>query len=205
MVWEGKTLTMKHLVCFVEEESMKIVIEILTERLYVEARKNYVPPVFRNFVGKQKFKKSLLPALKAYLRPHAFFLVVFDRDGKTDCLKLKDEWQALVNQTDKSAVTCLRLICPELETFYLGDLKAVEQGLEIADLAKHQNAHPFRDPDQLPDNAKQEFLNLVKQPKQSIPHARAIAPHLALDDATNTSTSFHALIRAIRRFIDSVD
>ena len=45
--------------------------------------------------------------------------------------------------------TLIRIACHELEAWYLGDLAAVEQGLELKKLGKLQNQRKYRNPDNI--------------------------------------------------------
>ena len=91
----------------------------------------------------------------------------------------------------------MRIACHELETFYLGDLAAVEQGLGLSGLAKQQPSSKFRSPDHLA-NPAEELGKLTKARYQKLAGSRAISPHLRLD-GRNASVSFCALIAGVRR------
>ena len=91
----------------------------------------------------------------------------------------------------------VRVACHELESFYLGDLRAVERGLALSGLSSHQQTRKFRDPDAL-GNAAEELKKLTRQAYQKRGGSRAIGVHLALD-GTNASRSFNTLIDGLRR------
>ncbi|HOW76959.1 MAG TPA: DUF4276 family protein [Candidatus Competibacteraceae bacterium] len=90
----------------------------------------------------------------------------------------------------------IRIACCELESFYLADLAAVEQGLGITGIAKRQTHQKFRTPDRL-GSPSQELKKLTKGQYQKINGSRAIGLHL---DTENTrSHSFKMLVEALRR------
>ena len=93
----------------------------------------------------------------------------------------------------------IRIACRELESFYLGDLAAVEQGLNLTGLAKLQGNQKFRDPDRLV-NAAEELKKITKNTYQKLSGSRSIAPYLRLDEA-HRSTSFKALITGLQRLL----
>ena len=90
----------------------------------------------------------------------------------------------------------MRIACHELESFYLADLAAVEAGLEMKGLVKHQNTAKFRSPDTL-QNPSKELLTLTKQRYQKVSGSRTIGRHL--DAGNERSTSFSNLISGIKR------
>jgi hypothetical protein len=96
----------------------------------------------------------------------------------------------------------VRIACRELESFYLGDLQAVESGLGVSGLAGKQNKAKFRDPDRL-SSPSRELEKLTGNRYQKIAGTRAIAPYLDL--RAPRSRSFHHLLRAIRSASLEVD
>ena len=101
----------------------------------------------------------------------------------------------------KQAVTLIRIACTELESFYLGDLNAVQQGLEFGNLAKKQLIRKYRTPDTL-SNAAQELSNLTQKKYQKVAGSRAIAPFLKID-GSNKSHSFNVLLVGIRKLVSA--
>ena len=91
----------------------------------------------------------------------------------------------------------IRIPCHELESWFLGDLQAVEKGLAIKSgkLSKLQQKQKYRNPDNLA-SPKQELkkIALLYQP---ISGSRAISPHLNL--ANNTSISFQIFLAGVKR------
>lgn len=92
----------------------------------------------------------------------------------------------------------VRIVCRELESWYLGDLAAVERGLGLRNLAKQQQSSKYRAPDNLA-NPKQELLHITNTRYQNVRHSRAIGKELSLD--ANRSHSFSVFIAAMHRLI----
>ena len=91
----------------------------------------------------------------------------------------------------------MRIACRELESFYLGDLAAVGQAFDKANLGKQQKGKKFRNPDLL-SNPVQELQKLVSD-YQKLSGSRKIASHMKID--ANKSESFNALIKGIRNLL----
>ena len=181
---------MTTLVFCLEEPSAKTMLEGVLPRLLPE----HITTRYMVFEGKQDLHKQLSRKLRLWQGDDALFVVMRDQDAG-DCHLIKQQLLALCQEAGKSAL--VRIACRELESFYLGDLAAVEQGLGLKGLAKQQNSRKFRDPDQLV-NAAEELFKVTGRQYQKVSGSRAIAPHLALDDS-NRSSSFRALITGIQR------
>lgn len=112
------------------------------------------------------------------------------------CKQLKSELVKLC-QTAGKPDAMIRIICHELESWFLGDLKAVEKAynLEENTLSKQQTNKKFRNPDQL-NSAKQELRNLVKEYYPGT-HSKKIALYLSLEK--NKSRSFQVFVNGIMR------
>jgi hypothetical protein len=99
-------------------------------------------------------------------------------------------------ESGKGSQCLVRIACRELEAFYLADLQAVEQALEMDGLTQHQEKRKFRAPDDL-GNPSRELKTLTKNRYEKVSGSRAIGSHLQLDNPR--SPSFFNLIAAIRR------
>jgi hypothetical protein len=90
----------------------------------------------------------------------------------------------------------VRLACTELETFYLADLRAVEEALGIPGLSSKQASKKFRSPDRL-GSPSHELKTLTRNRYEKVAGSRAIGHCLALDN--DRSPSFRNLVAGIRR------
>jgi hypothetical protein len=150
-------------------------------------------PRFIVFEGKQDLEKRMPKKLRGYLNPRARFIVMRDQD-QGDCRRIKRSLAALCPVSHRPR-TIIRIACHELESFYLGDLQAVESGLGVSGLAGKQNKAKFRDPDHL-SSPSRELEKLTGKRYQKIAGSRAIAPHLDL--RAPRSRSFRHLLQAVR-------
>jgi hypothetical protein len=87
-----------------------------------------------------------------------------------------------------------------MESFFLGDLIAVEQGLGVNKLRERQNSRKFRDPDALANPAV-ELKKLTCQRYDKLSGSRAIGPHLSIE--SNRSRSFNVLVSGIRKLVEA--
>jgi hypothetical protein len=180
---------MRTLVFCLEEPSAKAMLQGLLPRLLPAD----VEVQYMVFEGKQDLHKRLAPRIRHWLKTDTRFVVLRDQDSG-DCRALKQELRELCAAAGRPD-SLVRIACHELESFYLGDLAAVEAGLKLSGLARQQTTSKFRTPDTLA-NAAQELSKLTRQRYQKLAGSRAIGPHLRLD-GRNTSTSFRALVEGV--------
>lgn len=146
------------------------------------------------FEGKQDLHKQLERKIKHW-HGDAHFVVMRDQDSG-DCFKIKSDLKVLCESAGRPNAL-IRIACRELESFYLGDLAAVEKGLGISGLAKQQSSRKYREPDRLV-NAAEELKKLTKNEYQKVDGSRRIGRHLVLVGNTkNCSSSFIALIEGL--------
>lgn len=181
---------MRELVFFLEEKSAKALLESLRPRL--QPPDTQIPWRYIVFEGKQDLHRGLERKIRYYRNPDARFLVLRDQD-RDDCRRLKQHL-ATICETAGRADTRIRIACRELESFYLGDLAAVELAFGISGLSKRQNSRKFREPDLL-QNPSSELEILTGGRYQKVSGSRAMGAHLRVDGSC--SRSFLALIRAI--------
>jgi hypothetical protein len=180
---------MIELVFFLEEPSARAMLEGLMPRLLddsIEVR--YVV-----FEGKQDLEKRLPLKLRAWQNPQARFLVMRDQDSG-NCFQIKQKLVGICQVAGRPDAV-VRIACHELESFYLGDLKAVANTIGPDKLAQNQKKAKYRNPDRL-NNAAQELKHIART-YQKLSGSRAIGPALSLDG--NYSHSFNQLIGGIKR------
>ena len=184
---------MRTIVFCLEEPSAREMLEGVLPKILPE---NCFPR-FLVFEGKQDLDKRLEKKVRGWNQPDSAFIVMRDKD-RGDCYQIK-RFLASVMQRARRPDALIRIACHELESFYLGDLAAVEQGLSISGLARQQEKGKFRNPDNTA-NAAEELEKITGQKYQKIAGSRAIAPFLALD-GTNRSNSFNILISGIQKIV----
>ena len=184
---------MKTIVFFLEEPSAREMLAgvlpwVLPENIQIR----YIV-----FQGKQDLEKNLKKKLCGWRMPDSIFVVMRDQDSG-DCKAIKATLANLCREAGKEGVL-VRVACRELESFYLGDLAAVEQGLGLTGLKKQQQWKKFRDPDAL-GNPAEELFRLTKNAYDKIAGSRAIALYLSLD--SNCSHSFNVLLSGIKNLTE---
>lgn len=176
------------LVFFLEEPSAKAMLQGIIPRLLPGIETRYIV-----FEGKQDLEKRLPIRLRAWQNPESCFLVMRDQDSG-DCLQIKQRLVTLCSEAGHPDAI-VRIACHELESFYLGDLKAVAQALGPASLAKQQTKAKYRTPDRL-NNAAQELKRIA--PKyQKLSGSRALGLAIALEG--NHSQSYNQLLAGIKK------
>jgi len=183
---------MRELVFLLEEFSAKAMLESLLPRILNEETAFRCIP----FEGKQDLEKQLARKIRAYQNDQARFIVLRDQDSHPDCTQVKAHLLELCKQSGKPGKCLVRIACKELEAFYLADLLAVEQALELKALAKQQQLRKFRTPDTL-GSPSRELKALTSNRYEKVAGSRAIGKSLSLDN--DRSPSFRNLITAIRR------
>jgi len=182
---------MTELVFLLEEASFVEVLNVIVPNLVPKC----VTCRFIRHEGKSDLEKSIPRKLKAWRTSGVRFVVVRDKD-MGDCHTVKDKLLELCRKGHRPD-TLVRIVCHHLESWYLGDLAAVETAFGVNGIARRQNKRKFRDPDVLA-NAEQELRRLVPE-YQKINGSRRIAPHLNLE--SNLSHSFNAFVAGVRRLV----
>jgi hypothetical protein len=114
-------------VFLLEEPSAKALLESLLPRVLQEGTHcRFIP-----FEGKQDLEKQLMRRIRGYQNEQARFIVLRDQDSHPDCKAVKAKLLELCEQSGKAARCLVRVACRELETFYLGNLQAVEKLWEL--------------------------------------------------------------------------
>jgi len=180
---------MSELVFFLEEPSAEAMLKGFLPQI--------VPPDFTIryivFDGKQDLEKQLVRKLRGYRTPDARFIVMRDKDAG-DCLVIKSQLVEKCTEAGKPQ-TVVRVACHELESWYLADLAAVEQGLGVKNLQKLQSKKMYASPDTYPSPSL--TLKKIVSNYEKISGSRAIGPFL---DSSNTrSDSFRVFVEGIRK------
>ena len=183
---------MKELVFLLEEPSAQDMLDGLLPKLLLQGIGSRCIP----FAGKQDLEKHLVRKLRGYQNTEARFIVMRDLDSHPDCQALKAQLLEKCRDSGKADVTLVRLACKELESFYLADLAAVEAGLGINWLQRHQQGRKFRAPDTL-GSPSAELKQLTKRIYQKRSGSRAIGHHL--DPSNARYDSFRNLVSGIRK------
>jgi hypothetical protein len=181
---------MIHLVCLLEEPSAQAMLEGVLPRLL----RNSVTVQYIVFEGKQDLEKQIVRKLRNWKIPDSVFLVMRDQDA-SNCAIVKENLKSLCQEAGKSEAL-VRIACRELESFYFGDLSAMESTLHINALRQKQGKKQYRVPDEIICPSR-ELGKLSDGKYQKIGGSREIGKILSLDQ--NTSHSFNVLLSGIKK------
>jgi hypothetical protein len=187
---------MKTIAFFLEELSAKVMLEG-----FIKAHFNYDPAEFdlqyRVHEGKQDLENHLERKIKFWKTPDTVFIVMRDQDSG-DCLAIKKKLKKKCKAAGHPDAI-IRIACHELESFFLGDPAAIEKGLGIHNLMKHDRRKLFQQPDSIDQPAKQ-LAYITKNKYQKIDGSRKIAP--CMNPAINTSNSFNVLYKTLCQLLN---
>lgn len=184
------------LVFLLEEPSMKVLLEGLLPRLVP----GWVAGVHFQCVpheGKTDLDRSIPRKLAAWREPGVRFVVVRDNDS-ADCLDIKARLTAMCAAANRPD-TLVRLVCQELESWYLGDLRALAAAFDNPRLDTPGLRKRLVDPDVWQKPSVE--LKRLEPRFQKLSGARALAIHLDphADAGRNTSRSFQVFVTGVRR------
>jgi uncharacterized protein YktA (UPF0223 family) len=180
---------MKEIVFLLEEPSAKEVLQNILPQILPKDDISYL---CISHQGKHDLEKSIPRKLRAWNKSDVQFVIVHDKDS-ADCRKLKQRLLDSVKNNNRPD-TLVRIVCSELESWFLGDLDAVEKAFSI-DLSKKKNKALYRDPDAI-GNAKEELKKLVRT-YQEIAGSQSISKYMNISQ--NKSHSFQIFVSGVRR------
>ena len=183
---------------FTEEPSAKNVFEILLPKLLPENTSFRIYP----HQGKQDLEKALKHTVPSISKvPGSKILITRDQDS-SNCIDVKKSMDAIL-ALNCSCEYYIRIVCKELEAWFLGDLNAVRSAYPRFKPEQHQEKADFRNVDMITNpnlyllRIIPEYLGRDSLPKLEV--SESIAPFLNLDG--NTSTSFNHTISAIKKLL----
>jgi hypothetical protein len=194
----SKSMTVIHI--FTEEPSAKKVFDHILPKLLPENTSFRVYP----HQGKQDLEKALRDSVPSISKmPGSKILITRDQDND-DCV--------LVKKTIKERIdfncNCdykIRIVCRELESWFLGDLKAIKKAYPRFSPEHYQHKADIRNVDNIVSPNKYllkiipEFKSQTTLPKLEV--ADSIAPHLGIE--SNQSKSFNQMVNAIKELLNS--
>ena len=108
--------------------------------------------------GKSDLERSIPRKLRAWREPGVRFVILRDNDG-ADCILLKRKLLRICQASGRPDAL-VRIVCQELEAWYLGEPDALADAFEIERLRKIARKARFRDPDAVhqPSNALRKLV-----------------------------------------------
>ena len=180
---------MSRIVFLLEEISMQTLLEGLLPRLFPGLPFLCVP-----HDGKQDLEKSIPRKLKAWREPGVRFVIMRDQDS-ADCRQIKTELVRLCQNAGRSN-SLVRVVCRELEAWYVGEPRALTQAFPEArspvlrELAKSR----YRNPDSV-DQPSKAIAKLIPEFQKGL-GARRMGLKLSEE---NSSRSFQIFIEGVRQ------
>jgi uncharacterized protein YktA (UPF0223 family) len=185
---------MTKLVFLLEERSAKEVLLVLLPQIVPVEKVTFQ---CLSHEGKSDLQRSIPIKIRAWNEPDVHFVILHDQDS-ADCVTLKKELYSLA-KNDNHPDTLIRIVCSELESWFLGDLSAVEKAFAV-DLSKKRNKTIYQNPDAIA-NAKDELKRLVPA-YQQIAGSQSISKYMSIDK--NKSKSFQVFVSGIKALCGKV-
>ena len=189
---------MIHLHVFTEESSAGIVFNSLLPAILPES----VTFSIYSHQGKEDLKKALTTTVPSLSKiPGARILITQDQDND-DCTLVKKELSNLLNNTCHSPYL-IRVICRELESWFLGDLSALEAIFPRVRPEKYRGTQKFRNVDDI-KKPSMMLLSIIPDYKgrtylPKLELSQKIAP--VLHHENNSSVSFRHVVSGIKKLI----
>ena len=143
--------------------------------------------------GKDDLKASVPRKLRGMNRADTTFVILVDQDS-SDCKVLKDEFTSICIKIAQANFK-VRIICRELEAWYLGDLFAVDKAFGTK-LYRERNRERHREPDKW-EHAKEYLQKLINNHGQ-IDIAKKMANAMTPESiSANRSKSFLVFLNTL--------
>lgn len=189
---------MTTLYIFTEEPSIKIVFEVILKVILPTDVSYVIYP----HQGKQDLEKALRATLPTISKiPGAKILITRDQDNE-DCKILKSRLLEIVEDN----CVCdfrIRIICRELEAWFLGDLTAISKAYprfktkSISGKTALRNVDTIQQPSKYLLKQIPEFSKRSSLPKLEV--AESVSKNMTIKE--NKSESFNQTIRAVKELI----
>lgn len=178
-----------------EERSLKEMLDVILPKLTNISFQVYPHQ------GKQDLERALRTTIPSLCKiPDSRIIVTRDQDSG-DCLRLKRE----LSEKMESHCFCpykIRIVCRELESWFLGDLEAIEKAYPQFKSKNFKNKANLRDVDAIVNPS--EYLLKLLPPYSSSKYlpklevVKRISSHMNIDK--NLSRSFGHFIKTVKEF-----
>jgi hypothetical protein len=181
----------------VEEPSMSHVLSNVLPKVLPEGYELNRNCFIRIFDGKQDLQKHIPQKVRAYknFSQPVKLIIIQDKDSN-DCIQLKQQIRQLIVDNNPTIPHLIRIACTELESWYIGDMAAIEKIYPKFKAARHVNKAKFRNPDAC--NAYDEIRQLIPSFQKGYA-SKNIPQYFNVDQ--NKSLSFNHLINGIQQFL----
>ncbi|NML18372.1 DUF4276 family protein [Azohydromonas caseinilytica] len=182
---------MGRIIFLVEEPSMKILLDELLPRLIPGWVVNQHFQCVKH-EGKSDLDRSIPIKLRAWKEPGVRFVIVRDNDNQ-DCVALKQRLVTMCRDAGRSEAI-VRLVCQELESWYLGDLGALSRAYDGAKCDTAAMRKRYTDPDSWQKPSVQVEQLIPEFSKQN--GARRMARHLSMKNRSRSYLTFLSAVQA---------
>jgi len=179
------------IVVLTEEQSMRVALRTLFEAQWPK-RIHGVDWHIISFQGKADLKRKMAEKMRAWNYGDPHFVILRDNDG-ADCRALKEKIRVDAEKGNKPHH--VRLVCQELESWFIGDLEAVAAA--YPNRSVRAGASKYRKPDRL-NNASQELAGIVGE-RGKVGRAERIAQHMQPE--RNRSASFRVAFQTFAELL----
>lgn len=183
---------MGRVIFLVEEQSMQVFLDIFLHRLYPDLKFLCV-----THNGKSHLDRNIVHTLREWQVPGDRFVIVRDNDGG-DCYELKERLRELCRQGGRED-TLIRIVCQELEAWYLGEPEAMADAFGDEQLRNIGRQAAYRNPDARPKPSLD--LEILTPGFRKSYGARRMGQHLRREG--NRSHSFAVFLDGIERLATS--
>ena len=179
---------------FTEELSIKNVLEVILPKILpIDVYYRIYP-----HQGKEDLEKALSSTLPSISKiPGSKILVTRDQDNN-DCIELKQHLDEIISNNCACEYS-IRIVCKELESWFLGDMEAIEQAYPRFKAEQHVNKAEFRNVDKIA-YANRQLLKHIPEyiDRQTLPKLE-VSENISqfMDFSKNKSDSFNHTIKAI--------
>ncbi len=191
---------MKRLEFLLEERSMESFLKGFLPKILPEGYVYNGNYFLRPHQGKSDLLKSIPRKIKANYGEDTIVIILHDQDSN-DCVTLKQKIDTICQTYCSNGNRYLiRIVCKELESWYLGDLDAVQQAFPKFNATTYKNKAKFRKPDLL--NAADELSKILPD-FQKIKGAKSISQYI--DIQNNKSISFQQFVTGLQKILQSIN
>jgi hypothetical protein len=178
------------LIFLVEELSMQAFLDIFLRRLYPELPFLCVP-----HNGKAHLERNIVHTLREWRVPGDRFVILRDNDGG-DCYELKERLRGLCRRGGRED-TLIRIVCQELEGWYLGEPDALADAFGDERLRNIGRQATYRNPDSHPKPSSD--LAKLNPSFEKSSGARRMAERMTRE--RNRSHSFAVFLSGVERLL----
>ncbi len=190
-----------HLEILVEEKSMEVFLRGLLPRILPDGFELDQNCYVRPHNGKQDLQSKIPQTVKAYQRyPYPVLLMVLQDQDSSDCLLLKSKLKELVVNNNAQVSHLIRIVCRELENWYLGDFRAIETIYPESKASKLINKSKYRIPDKPHGSVE---LHKISKDFSKVGCARGIGKVIDIDQ--NASISFRQFVNGLHKLTHSIE